>query len=398
MNFKLIGCVLLIIGTCIGAGMLALPLVTASLGFVGAVLMLTGCWLVMMLGGFLILEVNLWFKANSHLVSMAKATLGPWGQLITWLTYLLLFYSLLSAYIAGGSDLFRYVVGLAGIAIPHVIAAIIFTILFGLVVLLGIRSVDIVNRGLMTVKILAYCSVVLLLTPFISTDYLAYSDFKQLSSLAALTVTITSFGFSNIIPTLRAYFAGDVVQLKRAIFWGSFLPLLCYLAWIVVVMGVIPLNGEQGLLSIMQSANSTSELAMNLTKVSQNGIINFAIRLFTSICVVTSFLGVAVALVDFLADGLSLEKRGLSSVFLHAAAFIPPFIIAVLYPHAFIQALEYAGIYCLILLVLLPALMAWRGRYVYKMHGPYQLVGGKPLLIILILFAVIMIVRYLISV
>lgn len=395
MNFKLIGCVLLIIGTCIGAGMLALPLATASLGFLGASIMFVVCWLIMMLGGFLILEVNLWFKSNSHLVSMAKATLGPFGQLITWLTFLLLFYSLLSAYISGGSDLFRYVLQLASIKISPFLAATLFTLLFGLVVLFGIRSVDIVNRGLMTVKMLAYVSVVLLLTPFVSPNYLLESNVKELTSLAALTVTITSFGFSSIIPSLRAYFAGDVIQLKRAIFLGSFLPLLCYLAWSMVVMGVIPLQGESGLLAIFKSPNSTSDLAATLTSVTENGGIQFAIRLFTSICVVTSFLGVSIGLVDFLADGLSLEKKGISNLLVHGLAFLPPFLIAIIYPNAFIQALEYAGIYCIVLLVLLPALMAYRGRYIQKREGPFKVPGGKITLIIIMLFSIITIIRYL---
>lgn len=394
MNFKLIGCVLLIIGTCIGAGMLALPLATASLGFFGAAAMLVFCWLVMMLGGYLILEVNLWGKSNNNLVSMAKSTLGPWGQLVTWLTYLLLFYSLLSAYIAGGSDLFRHVVGLMGLPLSSVTAATLFTALFGFIVLFGIRSVDIVNRGLMTVKLLAYFCVVLMLTPFISHDYLVQANFKQLTSLPALTVTITSFGFANIVPSLRIYFASDLGQLKKAIFWGSFLPLLCYLAWCAVAMGVL---GEQGLTNIMQAENTTSALSSSLTDVAHNGAIQFAIRLFTSICVVTSFLGVAISLVDFLADGLRVEKKGAMNVFLHVLAFLPPYVIALLYPNIFIQALEYAGVYCLILLVLLPALMAWRGRYVRHLKGPYQVAGGKVTLIALILFAVVMIIRYLMS-
>jgi len=397
MNFKLIGCILLIIGTCIGAGMLALPLATASMGFFGASLMLVGCWLVMTAGAYLVLEVNLWFKANSHLVSMARATLGPWGQLVTWIIYMFLLYSLLSAYIAGGSDLFRYILSLMGWVVSPHLAATLFTGFFGIIVLFGIRTVDIVNRGLMSVKLLAYCCVVLVLTPFMSKDYLLTGNLKHMSSLAAFTVTITSFGFATIVPSLRAYFGGDVVQLKRAIFWGSFLPLLCYLAWIAVVMGVLPLQGEQGLQAIMASPNSTSALAVSLTSVAQNGVIQFSIRLFTSICVVTSFLGVAISLVDFLADGLRLEKRGAASIVIHLLSFIPPYLIALFYPHAFIQALEYAGIYCLILLALLPALMAWRGRYTYHFQSHFRIIGGKATLILLIVFSAGMILRYLIS-
>src|SRR3990167_3617578 len=107
MDFKLIGSILLIVGTSIGAGMLALPIATAQLGFMGSLILLFACWFIMTAGAFTILEVNLWLPQNSNLISMARATIGPWGQIIAWVTYLLLLYSLLCAYIAGGSDLFH---------------------------------------------------------------------------------------------------------------------------------------------------------------------------------------------------------------------------------------------------------------------------------------------------
>src|SRR3990167_6926408 len=156
IDFKLIGCILMVVGTSIGAGMLALPIATAQLGFVGSLILLFSCWFVMTAGAFLILEVNLWLPQNSNLVSMAKATIGPLGQIISWITYLLLLYSLLCAYIAGGSDLFHNLLVIAGINIKTGIAAVVFTCMFGLIVYLGIRVVDYVNRGLMVVKLGAY--------------------------------------------------------------------------------------------------------------------------------------------------------------------------------------------------------------------------------------------------
>src|SRR3990167_3066784 len=141
-DFKLLGSILLIVGTSIGAGMLALPIATAQLGFVGSLILLFSCWFVMTAGAFLILEVNLWLPQNSNLVSMAKATIGPLGQIISWITYLLLLYSLLCAYIAGGSDLFHNLFVASQIPIPTWGASLLFTLLFGFIVYLGIRSVD----------------------------------------------------------------------------------------------------------------------------------------------------------------------------------------------------------------------------------------------------------------
>src|SRR5579883_1758407 len=163
MDFKLLGSVLLIVGTSIGAGMLGLPIATAQLGFTGSLILLFGCWFVMTAGALLLLEVNLWLPQNSNLISMAKATIGPIGQIIAWATFLLLLYSLLCAYIAGGSDLLHNLLLATGMNLPAWVASFLFTILFGTVVYCGIRSVDYVNRGLMFIKLGAYALLIGLL-------------------------------------------------------------------------------------------------------------------------------------------------------------------------------------------------------------------------------------------
>src|SRR3990167_7203343 len=95
MDSKLIGSILLIVGTCIGAGMLALPIATAQLGFVGSLILLFSVWIVMTTGAFYILEVNLWLPQNSNLISMSRATIGPVGQIVSWINFLLMLYCLL---------------------------------------------------------------------------------------------------------------------------------------------------------------------------------------------------------------------------------------------------------------------------------------------------------------
>jgi len=189
MNTKLIGGILLIVGTTIGAGMLALPIATAQLGFWGSLLLLISCWGVMTACTFLFLEVNLWLPPNSNLVSMAGATLGKGGQAVSWIVYLVLLYSILSAYIAGGGDLFHYLLATSGIQIPLAAASILFTFMFGLVVYCGIRSVDYVNRGLMFGKMGALCVLILLIIPFVSGANLANGEMKYIISPSSLTGT-----------------------------------------------------------------------------------------------------------------------------------------------------------------------------------------------------------------
>lgn len=393
MDFKLLGSILLVVGTSVGAGMLALPIATAQLGFVGSLILLFVCWFVMTAGAFLLLEVNLWMPSNSNLNTMARATLGPVGQIISWLAFLSLLYSLLCAYIGGGSDLLHNLLAAADINIPMWQASMIFTLIFGSVVYMGIKSVDYVNRGLMFVKFGAYVLLVLLLMPLVSSAKLIGMNIYNIPSATAYTVTITSFGYAAIVPSLRIYFAGDIEGLKKAILIGSLIPLICYIAWDAVIMGVIPLDGEHGLLSILHSDRSTSDLVNALSVAASESSITFFVELFTSICVLTSFLGVSLCLTDFWADGLQMEKKGLSNLIIVLLTFLPPFITVLFYPGIFVTALKYAGIYCIVLLILLPASMAWRGRYHKKFTSGFTVPGGKYLLSGLMVFSILMIVK-----
>lgn len=172
LNSKFIGGILLIVGTSIGGGMLALPLSTAEVGFSNSIFFLVFCWFVMTLGALLILEVNLRLPVGSSMVSMAKFTLGLPGQIIAWIIYLLLFYSLLAAYISGGSDVLNGFLLKLNLDLPSGLSAFLFTLVFGLIVYGGIRSVDYVNRGLMFGKLGVYLLLIVLISPHVKPAFL----------------------------------------------------------------------------------------------------------------------------------------------------------------------------------------------------------------------------------
>ena len=102
---KLLKATLLIAGTTIGGGMLALPILTASVGLVPTLILYFICCLVMMCTGLILLDVSLWYKEETNLLTLAKRTLGPVGEACTLVLYLFLFYSLMTAYVAGVGEL-----------------------------------------------------------------------------------------------------------------------------------------------------------------------------------------------------------------------------------------------------------------------------------------------------
>jgi tyrosine-specific transport protein len=398
MKNKLIGGILLIVGTSIGGGMLALPIATAQFGFITAMLLLFLCWIVMTSSALLLLEINLWHPTNSNLITMAKTTLGHCGQIITWICYLLLLYALLAAYISGGSDFLQHLLASFHLKTSREIAACLFTGLLSLIVYKGIQSVDYLNRGLMFSKLVTTGLLVIFIFPFISIDYLlAPINLHYLADITSgVTVIITSFGFAVIVPSLRSYFKNDKQQLRKAILIGSLIPLFCYILWELVIMGVIPYQGQLSLMAMTHSSHSTSDLIQALSQLLHNPLINFLAKAFTTICLATSFLGVSLSLFDFLSDGLAIKKKSLNALILYVITFLPPLLVANHYPNAFIKALSYAGVLCAILLIGLPAMMTWRGRYIKKCVSGYQVAGGKLLLIALlsVTFALIILSFY----
>ena len=391
MDNRLIGGILLIVGTAIGGGMLALPLATAQAGFVNSSLLLFGSWLAMTLSSLLVLEVNLWLPANSNLISMAKVTLGKPGTAVAWVSYLVLLYSLLSAYIAGGSDFLHNLLTLIHVDVARSVSALLFTLLFGMVVYFGIRSVDYVNRGLMITKFGTLIGLIFLILPHTTLAKLGAGETKYLT--AGLTVMITSFGFASIVPSLRSYFHDDTKKLRIAILTGSLIPLIFYILWDMAIMGVMPLTGANSLTEMFHAIDSNSLFVNTLSNLLNQEIITVLARIFMSICLATSFLGVALSLSDFLADGLNITKVGKGNVIVNLITFLPPLFIVLFYPGAFIKGLSYAGVCCVILLLLMPALMAWSGRYYKKIANGYRLSGGKPLLIAIISVAIFIILH-----
>jgi tyrosine-specific transport protein len=390
MNSKLLGGILLVIGTTIGAGMLALPIATAKLGFLGSCVLLVSCWAVMTVCAFIFIEVNLWLPKDANLISMAGATLGRTGQTVAWVFYLLLLYSILAAYISGGGDLLHYLGKPVGLNVSLSLASCLFTLLLGSIVYFGIRLVDYVNRGLMLGKMSALVLLIICISPFVSSEKLSDGNMAYIFSPTILNVTIVAFISFMIIPSLRSYFDGDVKLLRKAYMIGTLIPLLCYIAWNMVIMGVVPINGENGLAAMLNSSSANSDLLVALSGIIASGALLKLAKFFTSICMTTSFLSVGLSLSDFLADGLKIKKEGLTNnMVVFGATFLPPLLAVLFYPDAFIRGLSFAGVSGFILMIFMPPLMAWRGRYHVNL-GHAQVAGGKFLLAALLIFATVM--------
>lgn len=371
MNYKMMGGIMMIMGTCLGAGILGLPVAAASHDLFSSSLLIFACWIIMTAGALYILETNLKLHQGANLISMAKQTLGRSGAFITWIVNLLLLYALMAAYITGGTQITQ-----AGLHLPYIIAALVFTCVMAVIVMKGIHWVDHSNRALLTIKMLALFLLIAAIFPYAQMSYARFGTPHKI--FGATTVIICSFGYATLIPSLRVYFQSNITILKRTIIIGSFLPLLIYIIWNIAIHSTLPSSGHLSLLAMQQSGNASSQLAQALVTISHSNAIKIFADVFTSICVLTSFLGVALSLSDFLEDGTGIAKNSIKGLSINATlTFLLPLLIAIFYPKAFIIALSFGGMFSIILLIILPASMAIAAHYRLKNVSTYAVIGGQ---------------------
>lgn len=371
---------LLVAGTAIGAGMLALPVATALGGFLPACIIYLLCWLFMAGTGLLLLEICMWMPRDANIVSMASHLLGKTGRIFSWILYLFLFYCLTVAYAAGGGG---FVTAVAGGAIPGWLGILLFMLLFSPFVYLGVRAVDRVNLLLMAGLILSYFVFVATGWGYVDTALLTRMSWP--AAFLAMPIIFTSFSFQGIIPSLTAYLQRNPRHVRLAILIGSAIPFLIYVIWEYLILGIVPLEGPTGLLTAQIRGESAVE---PLRHFLGSAYIYPVGQAFAFFALTTSFLGVTLGLLDFLADGLKVVKTGKNKIWLSCLVFLPPTLIAILRPGIFLNALSYAGgIGCALLLGLMPVVMVWVGRY-YKGFGLFarQFRGGKWSLAFLLCF------------
>jgi tyrosine-specific transport protein len=387
MNEKqgsMIGGMLLIAGSCIGAGMLGLPIVTGMSGFFPSLTMFFCAWLFMTSTALLLVEVNGWFSRRVNLLTMSEHALGKWGKGVCWVTYLFLFYALLVAYISGIGGLCHTFFQVSFRAsFPIWLGSLIFVLLFGWVVYLGTRKVDLLNRGLMVAKI--FCFILLV---FIGISYVQpwlLSRTAPIYAPSALPLLVIAFGFHNMIPSLTAYLNGDLKKVRLTIIGGSLMAFAIYLIWEILVLGIVPFGGPNGLVASLQNDREASQ---SLAMIIQSPAVRMFSQGLAFFAILTSFLAQALSLVHFLADGLKINYKKQESMWLCALALLPPLLLSVIYPQLFFKALNFAGGICAVTLFgILPVAMVWIGRYRKTPPSTYRVAGGKPALVLILGFA-----------
>ncbi|WCP65960.1 aromatic amino acid transport family protein [Vibrio tubiashii] len=369
MNTKLLGSALIISGTALGAGMLAIPMVLAQFGLLYGTLLMVLIWFGTTYSALLLLEATIKSGGGLGLNSIARKTLGKGGQLISnGLLYALLI-CLLMAYILGAADLLSQGLSALGLSISFTQSQILFTLIAGAIVACGTGVIDKLNRALFFIMIASLAVTLLVLLPEFSTQNLAQvSNNDHVGLIQTSAVLFTSFGFMVVIPSLVTYNSEATdKQLRNMVILGSLIPLFCYLCWLFAVVGNLP--SEQ-----LKEFASVSELMAGFEHDAP--WIGTVLSLFTGLALLTSFFGVAMSLFHQNSDTFKQNR-----VVTYVLTFVLPLIGAIMAADQFLSVLAYAGIILVFLAVFVPLAMVYKLRIAKTLSERYAAEGGNAMMI-----------------
>mmetsp|Transcript_58967 Transcript_58967/g.140787 ORF Transcript_58967/g.140787 Transcript_58967/m.140787 type:complete len:673 (+) Transcript_58967:64-2082(+) len=353
--------VVLVAGTTVGAGVLALPAVTQQAGFVPSSVVLFFCWMYMATTGLLIAEVSLSTMASSgasatSLQSMAARTIGPNGALLGSFAFVFLHFALLIAYLSRGGELIASLIPALG-AVP-VPGPAIFAAIFGGFVFFakGTDLLDQVNNAFALVVVASFFALVSLAAPEGDPSRLfAVSDWSKGADI--LPTLLLSLVYHNIVPTICNQLEGDRGKISTAIVGGSFVPFVMFVIWNAAVLAALPDGSPPDMdpLEVLRSSGGS--------------LVGSGVLFFSLSAIVTSFFGFVLALTDFFQDffrniGFKDEEASIiPRIRNFSLTLLLPLAVSCLDPSLFFQAIDQAGAFGVSTLFgFLPALMALMQR------------------------------------
>ena len=386
---KTLGSTLITSGTMIGAGMLAMPLTSAGIGFTFTVVLLVLLWILLTYSALLFVEVYQTAEYDAGIGTLAAQYFGRPGRIVATSVLMIFLYALLSAYVTGGGAILAST--LPDFATPDLKmkgSILAFTIFFGIFVAIGTSFVDALNRFLFIAMIAALFIVLGLMIPEIKIDNLMAMPIDKALLISASPVFFTAFGFHGSIPCLNKYLEGDVKALRFSIIVGSAITLVGYLLWQFSTHGVL---SQSRFLEILNQDPTLNGLIEAVRVITGSTIIAAVVKIFSALALITSFLGVALGLLecidDLLKRAFNISANRLSLGFL---TFLPPLLFAFFYPEGFILALGYAGQMFAFYAVVLPAALVWKARHQHP-NLPYRVPGGSGLLLFVSILGIIIV-------
>lgn len=352
---KQLGATMLVAGTCIGGGMIALPMVMSKIGIIPSFIVMALFGLIVYATAIVNLELHLQAGEPLTLAQLCRKFSGPTAESVGIICFKLLSYSLLIVYIYGSSSLLSSALDQK---YSFSIIVAFCSVLFGILMLSPIKLVDYLNRilFLLMISIIVFLILGLLTDIQINNLPLMGPSYNKISAWELIIpVVFTSFGFQGSIPAIAKYCNNNQKLLKKVFFVGSLIPAIVYFLWTTSVLGVI--SSDQTFFTLVtQDKIEVGDMIKQLSHISKWPLIHELIWWISFLAIITSLIGVGIGLVD---SNQSLTKKFVSNSKLNKLisvliTTIPAYVLSIVIPNAFIKVLGFAGMILVVIAIILP--------------------------------------------
>lgn len=393
MKNKVLGSTLIIAGTAVGAGMLAMPLTSAQMGFGLTLLLLTLLWILLTFTAVLYAEVHQYNKNDAGIASLAEQYFGSAGRLFVNFVLLFFMYAVLTAYVTGsGSLLLGILPEFENSELMQKILSLVFAVGLGAIITVGISAADIANRISFTLKCVIFVIILAVLLNTVSFENLQAAPTNNLLFFSAMPVFFMTFGFHICTPTINEYLEGDNRKVKLSCILGSTAIFIIYVVWQFATHGVLE---QSTLIKVLNEEPNLNGLIEAFKVTTGSTAISEMVRIFSLLALITSYIGVALGLSSAVKDLLMHFNLRHDRITIGLITFVPPIIVGFTYPQIFLSAFAFAGIIFAFIGVFLPVVLAYKSRKVYP-KGEHTR-GGNLSLLLAMIFAVIIVAAYILS-
>ncbi len=392
---RLVG-ISIIAGAAIGAGIFSLPVVSAGMWFSWTLTVLLVSWFCLYHSGLMILEINLNYPRGASFDTFVKDTLGKGWNAFNGLTLAFILYVLTYAYISGGGSIVSHTLEVSvGLSLPPIIAGLVFAVGLSFIVWVSTGFVGRINAIFVGGMVITFVMSAGDLATRIELPKLLESEIDYAPYiLAALPYYLAAFAYHTAIPSLTKYYGkDDPFRIRDCIFYGSLTSLIVYTLWLTSTMGTI---SREDFHPIIESGGNIGAVVGALSAVAESERLAGFLNAFANLAVVSSFLGAAIGLFDYIADKFKFDDTPLGRFKTALISFVPPTIGGGFFPNGFIYAIGLVGLCGIVVATIIPGLAVRASRKKFP-DTSFRVRGGNKMIYLILGYAVVLVCCYFLS-
>lgn len=356
-------------GTIIGAGILGIPYVVSRAGFLTGFLVIFMIGFMMMLLHLYLGEITLRTKGIHQLTGYAKKYLGKKGKFFMTIAMIIGIYGALVAYVIGEGSTFAEVFGGSSF-----LYSLFFLIICSGVLYIGLNAVA------KSEKYMVYFIILIIaIISFLSIEKV------QLSNLAEFNITnffmpygVVLFAFlgTAAVPVLKEELNKNKKKIKKAIIFGTLIPLAIYLLFAFIVVGI---NGLE-----------TTEVAtIGLGHIAGKAVMILG-NFFAIFAMATSYLALGLAL-----KGMYIYDYNINEKIAWTLTWIVPLIFLLSGITGFVDAINFSGVISGGLTGILIVMMISKAKKRSERKPEYNIIFNKFIGAILVSLFLLGVIYYL---